>query len=55
MNIFENRPLLIFVTLAMATTCEELLSSSFAINSVVHGYHVYKGDNCTWRRTTMPT
>ena len=26
----------------MATTGEELLSSSFAINSVVRGYHVYK-------------
>ena len=32
----------IFVTLAMATTCKELLLSSFAINSVVCGYHVYK-------------
>ena len=26
----------------MATTCEHSLSSSFAINSIVHGYHVYK-------------
>ena len=42
MNIFENGPTFeIFVPLAMATTRKELLSS-FAINSVVRGYHVYK-------------
>ena len=44
MNIFENRPTFetFIIPLAMVTTCEELLSSSFAINSVVRGYHVYK-------------
>ena len=42
-NIFENGSIFkTFVPLAMATTCEELLSSSFAINSVVRGYHIYK-------------
>ena len=42
MNIFKNGATFeIFVPLAMATTHKELLSS-FAINSVVRGYHVYK-------------